>query len=839
MAITYPRPCPTCGTKINNRSNFSRHRKRCEKKVDPVPCPHCQSTFTRKDDMLRHVRKFHSEAAKRKAEESAELSKLELLHATKVPRLSVEEQVGGAVSTRGAKRPTEESNSDVKELKREVKQQEENEKYNEESTPLFVANVTKLGPAKKWKQNVVVNQKFMMTLDQQRSPKELEDLNIAATHAIAEATDKLIEELKIPEDYWMSLQIGSKEHQKGGLTGETWRVDVGDFTKRAAMTQAVLQNLSQVLNSGEFITNDVGFSASVLFSRPERKGGKRAGAGPGQKIWEKMAKESKCVCEIKNKDSLCCARAIVVLREFARRQAGETNTFENIRQDRGNNSQQLKEAKKLHREAKVSEGLCGLEEINSFQEYLGPKGFRIIVVDATRGGVIFKGDKYEDEKKIIALVKSVHMDKNNQEKAHYDGLYSIPGFMNRSYFCKKCCKGYNSEDSAHHRCQAKNCPACKRNTANDEDGCQDFTLWGQPDRSCRICRREFYGEQCLRAHFIETVKEDKDIKKTREELERQLHEQLTPILELKSTCRDFQRCVQCMVTYKVNKDLPHKCLHAQCKHCLEFVPIYEHKCYITSEEEQKFKRTLQKLTKKKKTKEEVLGTIVEGLPDQSTQDMIDVLIAQRKKKLKDLEYINMGVPMAEIQLGDLQEKDIEDLLEEGVPPEEITLELVNERLPKERPSKKIVVDDLIFADIECLIDSSKTFIPILICFTKGRDKTIYHHWGTNCVSLFLETVQAWAEAEKQEKGRRDLPEYTIFFHNLKGFDGVLTTNTLYNQNLKVTDQMGTGTKILHFKHQNLIFKDSLNFLNMPLAAFPKTFGLTELKKGFFCINFPS
>ena len=49
--------------------------------------------------------------------------------------------------------------------------------------------------------------------------------------------------------------------------------------------------------------------------------------------------------------------------------------------------------------------------------------------------------------------------------------------------------------------------------------------------------------------------------------------------------------------------------------------------------------------------------------------------------------------------------------------------------------------------------------------------------------------------------------------------------------------MGTGTKILHFKHQNLIFKDSLNFLNMPLAAFPKTFGLTELKKGFFPYKF--
>ena len=49
--------------------------------------------------MVANVKEFHTEAAKRKAEESAELSKLELLHASKVLRLSVEEQTGGAVST--------------------------------------------------------------------------------------------------------------------------------------------------------------------------------------------------------------------------------------------------------------------------------------------------------------------------------------------------------------------------------------------------------------------------------------------------------------------------------------------------------------------------------------------------------------------------------------------------------------------------------------------------------------------------------------------------------------------------------------------------------------------
>ena len=51
------------------------------------------------------------------------------------------------------------------------------------------------------------------------------------------------------------------------------------------------------------------------------------------------------------------------------------------------------------------------------------------------------------------------------------------------------------------------------------------------------------------------------------------------------------------------------------------------------------------------------------------------------------------------------------------------------------------------------------------------------------------------------------------------------------------DGMATGTKALHFKHRNLVFKDSLSFLNMPLTNFTKTFGLTELKKGWFPHNF--
>ena len=57
--ITYPRPCPTCGTELN-RGHFFRHKKRCETFEHQVQCPQCPLTFGRKDTMQYHVRQQHS-----------------------------------------------------------------------------------------------------------------------------------------------------------------------------------------------------------------------------------------------------------------------------------------------------------------------------------------------------------------------------------------------------------------------------------------------------------------------------------------------------------------------------------------------------------------------------------------------------------------------------------------------------------------------------------------------------------------------------------------------------------------------------------------------------------
>ena len=71
------------------------------------------------------------------------------------------------------------------------------------------------------------------------------------------------------------------------------------------------------------------------------------------------------------------------------------------------------------------------------------------------------------------------------------------------------------------------------------------------------------------------------------------------------------------------------------------------------------------------------------------------------------------------------------------------------------------------------------------------------------------------------------------FHNLKGFDGVFILNELNKDSRRVINQACMGVKVLTFKCGPITFKDSLCFLPFPLSAFPATFGIEEVKKGYF------
>ena len=76
--------------------------------------------------------------------------------------------------------------------------------------------------------------------------------------------------------------------------------------------------------------------------------------------------------------------------------------------------------------------------------------------------------------------------------------------------------------------------------------------------------------------------------------------------------------------------------------------------------------------------------------------------------------------------------------------------------------------------------------------------------------------------------------YTFIAHISKGYDCHFVLKWLIDQGIKPYC-IYNGAKIMFMEIRKLSirFIDSLNFLQMPLKSFPKTFGMSELKKGYF------
>ena len=76
--------------------------------------------------------------------------------------------------------------------------------------------------------------------------------------------------------------------------------------------------------------------------------------------------------------------------------------------------------------------------------------------------------------------------------------------------------------------------------------------------------------------------------------------------------------------------------------------------------------------------------------------------------------------------------------------------------------------------------------------------------------------------------------YTFIAHNSKGYDCHFISKWSIDQGIKPYC-IYNGAKIMFMEIPKLSirFIDSLNLLQMPLKSFPKTFGINELKKGYF------
>ena len=129
----------------------------------------------------------------------------------------------------------------------------------------------------------------------------------------------------------------------------------------------------------------------------------------------------------------------------------------------------------------------------------------------------------------------------------------------------------------------------------------------------------------------------------------------------------------------------------------------------------------------------------------------------------------------------------------------------------------------VFFDIEAMQPQEQHFANLVVAETEDDDQPVCFP-GNHCVRDFLEWLDTLTN--------NDTRQVNVLAHNFQGYDGYFVIHQYYDDN-QIVEQLRNGCKLLQVQHDRIRFIDSMSFFQMPLSAFPKTFGLTELCKGYF------
>ena len=142
-------------------------------------------------------------------------------------------------------------------------------------------------------------------------------------------------------------------------------------------------------------------------------------------------------------------------------------------------------------------------------------------------------------------------------------------------------------------------------------------------------------------------------------------------------------------------------------------------------------------------------------------------------------------------------------------------------IQKTEQTEESQYNELLFFDLECKQEHGVHEANLCIVHNEAGDEWIFQ--GSDTVKKFCEWLLT-----KEHQG------CIVVAHNFQGYDGYFIQNFL-NKNAVKYEIILRGAKILSMTIPmfNIKFIDSLNFIPMSLPKFPKTFGKTELCKGYF------
>ena len=433
-----------------------------------------------------------------------------------------------------------------------------------EGNPLFEFTFTPISE-QQWLKRV---QKtiYHAQLRQLRDPLDTDDMGVAIVKALEEATRQHLTNIgtKDEDKVFLAITPNGFEH-----VYQTTEFKVGEFKEGSARLDALMRKIAGKLNSNESFHPEDGFQLDLTLLRPMGSGsghGKRLNPGRMGVAMSRQVKTS--IVEIRNQDELCCARAIITMKALAKYKAAEKKrTLEEEKTEVPALLQKLKEeeeellteyktlrdtklekrkttlqrllAHRLHESAGVPKGPCGREELKTFQAYLSAQDppFQLKVFCNLVKKPLYVGPTKVDEDHVLCLLKSGN---------HFDGISSLPGFMNTSYYCHQCDRSFNTDDPDNHPCQGQKCRACGGHQCPDR--------FKKATVHCSDCHGLFRGPSCMDHH------------------------------KLSGYCAKFLTCPTCCARF--NREKEHNCFEAKCPSCGEMKDLTSHQCYIQPEEEE-------------------------------------------------------------------------------------------------------------------------------------------------------------------------------------------------------------------------------------------------------------
>ena len=248
-------------------------------------------------------------------------------------------------------------------------------------------------------------------------------------------------------------------------------------------------------------------------------------------------KKKQCVITITNKDNLCLARALVVSIARIEKDPRYNRVIDST------HTVQRERAFDLHEAANVPLGACGLKEVDLFQQYLS--NYEIIVVSGDQDNAII----YPPQPRANPNPeKSIYL---YYQANHFDAIRSLPAFLNKSYFCHACHKGYDV--TTDHLCNGM-CQSCRGIGCVIQDG----------GMTCNECHRFFKNQTCYDRHKQEPINGGG-----------------------RTVCEVIRKCPKCYHSMDVRHINKHKCVdNKECPTCkiIRNPNDLNHKCYMQQEQ---------------------------------------------------------------------------------------------------------------------------------------------------------------------------------------------------------------------------------------------------------------